>query len=384
MNITIISDVYGISDNGTCVTCKNLALQMLKRGHNVTLVSPFEGENESGINYIELPIRQIGGLRFILEKNGVRLAKPIKEKILQGIKDADVVHLLLGFKTSRATLPLLKELKIPFTSAFHSQAENVTSHIGLIHSKCANAYIYRRFKRKFYKNVHFVHTPSQFCADILKENGFNNEFCVISNGFNPNFKKLSNVQKPDYLKNKFVVLNTGRYCKEKRTKILIDAIKHSKHEKDIQLILLGQGPDGKKLKKYGKKLTNKPITNYLPFDEFLNTLNYADLYVHPSEIEIEGISCLEAMACGLPCIFSDSIASATRYYAKDDRSLFECNNSRNLAEKIDYLYEHPEDRKELSDYYLEFSKNFEMDKAMDKMEQMFKDAITYYKDFYKK
>ena len=384
MNITIISDVYGISDNGTCVTCKNLALQMVKRGHNVTIISPFAGENESGINYIELPIRHFWALNFILEKNGVRLAKPIKEKIIQGIKNADIVHLLLGFKTSRATLPLLFKYKIPFTTAFHAQAENISSHIGLIHSKSFNRYLYNRLYKKFYSKVQFIHTPSQFCADILNENGYKNKFYIITNGFNPKFRKIKNAKKPQKFKNKFIILNTGRYCKEKRTKILIDAINHSKHEKDIQLILLGQGPDERKLKKYGKKLTNKPITKYLQFDKFLNTLNYADLYVHPSEIEIEGISCLEAMACGLPCIFSDSKASATRYYAKDGRSLFKCNDAENLAEKIDYLYEHPEERKKLANYYLGFSKNFEMDKAMDKMEQMFKDAITFYKDFYKK
>lgn len=383
MNITIVSDVYGISDNGTCVTCKNLASNMLKRGHNVTILSPFAGEKESGINYVELPQRKFCGLNFILTKNGVCLAKPIKAKIIEAVKETDVVHLLLPFKTSRATLPILRELKKPFTCGFHCQAENVTSHLGCMRSKIINSFIYRRFYDKFYKFAHFVHTPSQFCADVLRKIGFINEIYVISNGVNPKFKKIE-IEKPDELKDKFIIVNTGRYVKEKRTKVLIDAVKKSKHEKNIQLIILGQGPDEKKLRRKAKNLTNEAIFGYLPFQDFLNALNYGDLYVHPSEIELEGISCLEAMACGLPCIFSDSKASATKYYAKDDRPLFKCNDAENLAGKIDYLYEHPEERKELADYYLEYSKKFEMEKAMEKMEQMFKDAITFYKDFYKK
>ncbi len=384
MNITIIADIYGTSNNGTSVTCNNLARRMKERGHNVTIVSTFEGENESGIKYIQLPKRTFAGLGFIVEKNGVQLAKPDREKIIEGIKDADVVHLLVCFKTSIATIPLLKEYKKPYTSAFHTQPENVTSHFGCMNVKPINKALYKRFKKKFYDKVVFLHAPSQFLVDTLKKYGYKNKFYVISNGVNPKFKRLHDVTKPDNMKDKFVIVNTGRYCKEKRTKLLIDAIAQSKHEKDIQLICLGQGPDAKKLQKRAKKLTNYPVFGYLPFQDFLNSLNYGDLYVHPSNVELEGISCLEAMACGLPCIFSDSENSASRYFAKDERSLFKHDNAKDLAKKIDYLIEHEDERKELANYYQEYSKNFEMNAAMDKMEQMFKDAIEYYKDYYAK
>ena len=382
MNITIIADVYGTSNNGTSVTCNNLARRMVERGHNVTIVSTNKGENESGIKYIQLPKRKFGGLGFIVEKNGVELAKPDREKIIEGIKDADVVHLLVCFKTSIATIPILKEYKKPFTSAFHTQPENVTAHFGCMNVKFINNALYRRFKKKFYDKALFLHAPSQFLVDTLKKHGYTNRFYVISNGVNPKFKPLENVEKPESMKDKFVIVNTGRYCKEKRTKLLIDAVAQSKHEKDIQLICLGQGPDINKLKRRAKKLTNYPVFGYLPFKDFLDALNYGDLYVHPSNVELEGISCLEAMACGLPCIFSDSENSASRYFAKDDRCLFKHDNAKDLAKKIDYLFENEKERKELADYYLEYSKNFEMNSAMDKMEQMFKDAIEYYTNYY--
>ena len=383
MNITIIADVYGVANNGTATGCRNLAMRLQERGHQVTILSTFEGENKTGIKYVQLPKRKLLGLYKILEKNGVALAKPIDKKIVEAVANADVVHCLVGFKTSRSSIPILRQMHKPYTAGFHSQAENVTSHLHCMNSKLINGYIYRRFNRKFYKNVEFVHTPTQFIADILAEYKYSNRFCVITNGVNPAFKKIE-VERPKKYDGKFIIVNTGRYCKEKRTKVLIDAIKKSKYEDKIQLICLGQGPDEKKLKKRAKNLTNKAEFGFWSFEDMLASLNYGDLYVHPSDVEIECLSCLEAMVCGMPCIFSDAKTTATNTFAYDERCLFKHGDAEDLAKKIDYFIEHPNERKQIADYNLEYSKNFDQNKAIDKMENMWQQAIKYYNDYYKR
>ena len=79
---------------------------------------------------------------------------------------------------------------------------------------------------------------NQFEKSIKKETpGF-----VVSNGVNDFFKKLD-IEKPDELKNKIVILTTGRYSREKSQDTLIRAIKYSKYKNKIQLILAGQGFD---------------------------------------------------------------------------------------------------------------------------------------------
>ena len=72
-------------------------------------------------------------------------------------------------------------------------------------------------------------------------------------------------------------------------------------------------------------------------------INIADLYVHPSEIEIEAISCLEAIKCGKVPVIANSPSCATKAFALDDRSLFRVNDARNLSDKIDYWFDHPEE-----------------------------------------
>jgi glycosyltransferase involved in cell wall biosynthesis len=99
-------------------------------------------------------------------------------------------------------------------------------------------------------------------------------------------------------------------------------------------------------------------------------INYADLYVHPAEIEIEAISCLEAIACGKVPLISDSPRSATRYFALSENNLFRCNDAQDLAQKLDWWLEHPEERAACAQSYLGYAKQFDFDLCMDQMEQM--------------
>ena len=90
-------------------------------------------------------------------------------------------------------------------------------------------------------------------------------------------------------------------------------------------------------------------------------LNYADLYVHSAAMEAEGISCLEAISCGLVPVISDSPRCATQAYALTDRSKFRFNSPADLAAKIDWWLDHPEERA---------AGQFDQEKCMDAMERM--------------
>ena len=86
--------------------------------------------------------------------------------------------------------------------------------------------------------------------------------------------------------------------------------------------------------------------------------------------EIEAIACLEAISCGLVPIISDSPRSATRHFALDEKNLFTCNNSRDLAKKIDYWLDHPEEKAARSKEYVGYTKQYDYDISMERMEEM--------------
>ena len=376
MKITIIADVYGQGNNGTSITAKRLVDGLKAMGHQVKVVSADENSD------IVLDKRNFYCFNKYIEKqNGVALAKPDEEKLREAIAGSDVVHFLLPFKCSKAAIKICQELEIPYTTAFHCQPENVSSHIGMKNWTWLNDRLYAYFLKKFYKNTHFVHCPSKFIADELTKHHYKAQKYVISNGVAEHIKPM-NMPKPAKFKDKFVILNVARYSNEKRQDLLIKAAAFSKYSDKIQLIFGGNGPLEKKLQKMGSALTNKPIFKFFGKDELVKVLNYADLYVHPSDIEIEGISCIEAITCGQVPIVSNSDRSATKQFALTENNLFECNDAKDLAQKIDYFIEHPEEKQELKQKYIEYAKQFNIKTCLKQMEEMFKDAIDFYKEYY--
>lgn len=118
-----------------------------------------------------------------------------------------------------------------------------------------------------------------------------------------------------------------------------------------------------------------PIYGFYSRHDLIRIINLADLYVHPAEIEIEAIACLEAIACGKVPVISNSPRSATRYFALSQRNLFRCNDSDDLAERIDDWLEHPQEREACSRAYLGYAQQFDFDHCMDAMEGMLLDAV---------
>lgn len=381
MKITIVADIYGENNNGTTITAKRLVENMINRGHEVTVVSAYKGE---GNGYIVLPVRKFPAFnKYITKTNGVTFAQP-DEKILEAaIKNSDVVHFLLPFKCSKMGLKIARKNKIPYTAAFHCQPENITSHVFMQKRNLPNKMIYKYFYKKFYRDVQFVHCPSKFIADQLTKNGYPMDKRIISNGVIEAFAKKESVRPPE-LDGKFLILFTGRYVNEKRQDLLVKAMKYSRYADKIQLIFAGNGPNLNKLRKMSRKFVNPPLFKLFPKEELCDTINYCDLYVHPSDMEIEGISCIEAFTCGLVPVISDSQKSATNQFALDDRCLFKRGDPKDLAQKIDYWIEHPEEKQAMSDRYLKYAEQYSIKNCMDEMEQMFYDAVEYYKDYYEK
>ena len=378
MIITVVCDVLGKENNGTTIAAMNLIRSLKSKGHTVKIVCP--DEDKKGVEgYYVVPKINLGPLNNYVAKNGVSLAKPVKTIIRSAIVGSDVVHIMIPFSLGHAAALIARELNIPVTSGFHAQAENFTNHIFLMNSNFANKLTYKYFYKNLYRYVDAIHYPTEFIRNVFesivgKTNGY-----VISNGVNKSFIKKESL-KPEELKDKFVILFIGRYSKEKSHKVLMKAVSLSKHKDDIQLIFAGAGPQHETLVKYANKLNiNMPLFNFYSREELINTINFSDLYVHPAEIEIEAIACLEAITCGLVPVIANSPRCATKAFAMSDKNLFENKNSEDLANKIDYWIDNPKEKEKCSMEYMGYSKRFDHDYCMDKMEEMLKETIDNYK-----
>ena len=391
MKVLLVADVLGEENNGTTIACMNLYRYLVKQGDEVRILC-CDQDKKGKEQYYVVPTLSLGHLiDKIIEKNCVVLAKPKKSIILEALKDVDIVHIMMPFALGEKTAKLAHKLGIPITAGFHVQAENFTAHVQLMNAKWANHLTYKSFYKKLYRYVDAIHYPTHFIRKLFereikkKTNGY-----VISNGVNSIYQH-EDVEKISKTNGKFNILFIGRLSKEKSHKLLVKAISLSKHKDEIQLYFAGKGPRENETLEYAeKKQINKPIIEFMTRDRLVKLINGCDLYVHPAEIEIEAISCLEAISCGLVPVISNSKRSATNDFALTDKNLFQYNKPQDLADKIDYWIEHPKEKEELSKKYLGYAKKFDQDYCMEQMRKMLLDYVgreksitgkyTYYRD----
>ena len=375
MIITIVCDVLGKENNGTTIAAMNLIRFLKKQGHTVKVLCADQNRKGQDGFYVVPNISFGKMLDKYVANIGVTLAKADKDIVTSALKGSDLIHTMLPFSLGMASVKIAKELNIPITAGFHMQAENLTSYIKLNKLKPANKFVYKYIWKHVYQYVDGIHYPTKFIQNIFEKNikkttpGY-----VISNGVHDYVKKRD-IAKPEEFKDKFVILTTGRYAREKSQDTLIKAIRYSKHKNEIKLILGGMGIKEKKYKKLAKKLPIPPIFKFYSRTEIIDVLNYSDMYVHPAEIELEGIACLEAIVCGKLTIVSDSKLSATKEFAIDDTCIFKHRNPKDLARVIDYWIDRPELRKQYEQKYLESSCVFNQDECMKQMENMMKTVI---------
>jgi len=373
MNITIACDVLGEANNGTTIATLNLIRYLLKKGHNLKVISnSFEGCDIPVECQCHLPTLNLGSLaNEIIEKNGVSLAKIDNKVLYDAIEWADVVHIQMPLMIGRAAAKVAHQLDKPLTASFHCQAENVSTHIGMENNLAVSKAIYNNFNRHLYKYCDCVHYPTVFIKKTFekachcKTNAF-----VISNGVNTIYSN-HHVEKHN---EKFTIASTGRFSTEKAQELLIKAVAKSKHKHEIALKFAGEGPLLEKYVTLANQLGVDANFSFYTRNALVDLLNNADLYVHSAFIEIEAISCIEAICCGLVPVINNAKRSATKAFALDEKSLFSENSVKDLTRKIDYWIEHPEEKAEYVKKYEAMSRQFEQEECMHQMEEMLLEA----------
>lgn len=373
MKIVIVCDVLGVPNNGTTLAAYNLINYLKARGHDVTVLCA-DPDKKGQEGFAVVPVKNFGPLNLILKANNVSLAKGDKKAVSRVIEGADVVHILMPFLLGSTAAKLAKKAGIPVTASFHAQAENVTAHIACMNNRLANRITYICFYHRLYKRADVVHYPTQFIRELFEREIKRALPCrVISNGVNDIFYAP---QEPARRSGKFTIFCTGRFSKEKSQQTLIKAIALCPFKDDIKLFFAGCGPREKKLKKLAARKRVDADFRFYAREELPAALSSADLYVHTALVEIEAISCLEAIAVGLVALIGDSKRSATKGFALDERCLFRAGDPKDLAKKIAYFYENRGELERCREGYRAMREHFRQEDCMREMERMLTDAAN--------
>jgi 1,2-diacylglycerol 3-alpha-glucosyltransferase len=373
MKIVFVIDTYNDSSGGGIAT-KRLVTELRRRGHQVRIVAAVH-ENATDPDFYK-----VDGLVLYSGLN-TRTAtkfcfgKRQEEVISRALIDADIVQVQYPFVLGMGVVKMAKKLKIPCVGALHLQPQNILEELNLRHPLFQNL-VWQIFNYLLFRRVKTIVTPSKFASKLMSSKGIKADIRTISNGVPKEYASRV-VAKPSWFGRHFVILSIGRLAKEKRHEIIIEGVKRSKYSNDIQLIISGRGVRDNYLRDLGKNLPIEPFIGFVSHDEKLRLLNSADLYVHSSVAELESLSSLEALASGLPCLISNSEASAASKFSLDSRLLFKTDDADDLADKINYWYEHRDEltSTEMKTKAFKMASGYALEVSVDKYEQLYKEVI---------
>jgi N-acetyl sugar amidotransferase len=170
---------------------------------------------------------------------------------------------------------------------------------------------------------------------------------VIPNGIDTDRFK-PNGKNPDHRK-KILLLRSFR-ARNYANDISVDAIlllSKKSFFNELQFTICGEGYLFDKLTQKLKKFPNVSLQNFFIENKNIPLLHKEHgIFLCPSRLDTQGVSMCEAMASGLVPITCP--IGGIPEYATDQSSSFQVGSAREVAEKIEYLFYHPDEYMKMS------------------------------------
>jgi glycosyltransferase involved in cell wall biosynthesis len=364
LRIAFVADSLHTVSGG--VQSGRYVVERLRRDHDVVTVA---ADGDEALPSFTLPLRAMREMKFVW-------ARPDRSVLARVFGNVDVVHLQLPFWLSFTALEEARRAGLPVAAGFHVQPENAFYNVG-IHSAWLNDATYKFLIRRFYDKVDAVICPTAFAEERLRAHGFRARAVVVSNGVPPDVAEATAIEVPRPAVSEdrpFFILTIGRLAAEKRQEVIIEAVRRSRHRDRIRLVVMGAGPREAELRDLARELPHAEV-GFAPRAELLHSLATADLFVHASEVELEGMAVLEAMSAGLPSIVAQAPESAASRFALNDDFKFPAGDAGALAEKIDALIEAPHKLEAARPAYRERARQFDFGASVDKLVDVYRDLV---------
>jgi len=385
LNIAMVCDPIGINKSGVVISSLRFSKLLKERGHNVIFIGAKSKEHKEhsyhdgvkAYRYRSLPIPR---------SNGWYTAFPtIKElkKVFQEEK-IDVVHILLPMSGAIVAILAARALKIKVVAHSHSQPENLFMDMPKIIQPTLGK-LWNKYLAWIYGKAELIIYPTEFGRKLLHHLTKKDKVsAVVSNGINLSEFKIKDVgdfhSRFNIPKDTINILYVGRLFPEKSVDTLIKAIPHIvKEHPKIHIMLLAVGHVRPKIDKLIHNLNIKEQVTFLGLfndaDKIL-AYNTGDIFVSPSLAELEGMTVLEAMACGKPIIISDAEMNAAKFFIEDNGFLFKTKDHIDLADKILKLIKDKDLRKKFGENSLKKVQNYDINKSVEMLEGVYYDALN--------
>ena len=362
MKILLTTDWYKPVVNGVVTSVINLKKELESRGHEVrvlTLSRSYESYAENGVYYIK---------SLNLEKiyPNARAVLPHMEPFVRELIwwNPDVVHSQCEFMTFSYALKISKKCQCPLIHTYHTVYEDYIHYLpgGLSNYK-TGAKLERKavacFSKMILSRTSQVIVPTKKVENILKKYGVGEPVSVMPTGVDlSRFKEPITLEEKNAVKKRLgiplenkVLVSVGRLAKEKNLEELLEYFSRLVREeagKNLTFLIAGDGPDRERLEKLAEELGIKDqvvFTGMISPDKVAGYYKLGDVFVCASNSETQGITYIEALACGLPalCRRDDCLSQVVT----DGYNGFQYENYAYFKIHLDYILEQEERRLEM-------------------------------------
>ena len=362
MKILLTTDWYKPVVNGVVTSVINLKKELESRGHEVrvlTLSRSYESYAENGVYYIK---------SLNLEKiyPNARAVLPHMEPFVRELIwwNPDVVHSQCEFMTFSYALKISKKCQCALIHTYHTVYEDYIHYLpgGLSNYK-TGAKLERKavacFSKMILSRTSQVIVPTKKVENILKKYGVGEPVSVMPTGVDlSRFKEPITLEEKNAVKKRLgiplenkVLVSVGRLAKEKNLEELLEYFAKLVREgngKNLTFLIAGDGPDRERLEKLAEELGIKDqvvFTGMISPDKVAGYYKLGDVFVCASNSETQGITYIEALACGLPalCRRDDCLSQVVT----DGYNGFQYENYAYFKIHLDYILEQEERRLEM-------------------------------------
>eukprot|EP00056_Hartaetosiga_gracilis_P014303 m.240224 g.240224 ORF g.240224 m.240224 type:complete len:514 (-) comp14705_c0_seq1:625-2166(-) len=320
---------------GVAITYKIVAHQLREQGHEVTVLSSWNGSLGYSLITLKPDFRMIKASL----SNWSVLAKNIKLHDVVVCPDSLLVP-LIGLECYKQGVPGVWVIHTNFMAV----AKNAMSGpiFALYDIVCQS------FLRTYGLAFKHILTTSRDYMDNLQQQGFDMSG-HIDQGFKAEvFKMIDPAEKVEEVRRKItfgrptssiVLLYAGRFSEEKRIPLLIESLPKDKR---FILVLVGDGDQKEKLVQYhGKDNKIYVVAEMKPQEELRLFYKAADLTVSASDFETFGMTVHESLLCGTPVVVQDGHGFRSQVKHGCNGFLVDFANTTNARKMLKDAVTHP-------------------------------------------
>ena len=319
MRIGIFTDTYPPYINGVSTSVYMLKKTLERKGHQVFVVTI----NNDSLRYKfdeNNTVIRIPGLPIGIYDYRVTNIYPIRAMNIIRKWKLDVIHSHTEFSVGTFARIISRQFNIPLVHTYHTMYEDYTHYITKGYFDKSSKKIVE-YLTLFYcdKTTNELIVPTKKTYDLFKQKyGVDRNIYIIPTGIeierfyteNVDNNKVEEIRKKLSLKeDSFNIVFVGRLAKEKNVDLLLNAQKNIvEKSKNINLIIIGDGPDMDEYKKTVSKLkidNNVIFVGKVPWETVPLYYRLADVFATASRTETQGLTVIEAMAASVAPICID-------------------------------------------------------------------------------